>query len=82
MNSLSGISHLFVDISVLIFPLRTPTVDYHQLQPLSVNQGLEKTRKAKKKKKEKTHQKIDVFYLDTSAMDKNFLGLFHPSQNI
>ena len=51
VNSLSGIFHLSVDISVLIFSPRTPTVDYHQLQPLSLHQTFEKIRKATKKTK-------------------------------
>ena len=49
VNSLSGISHLSVDISVLVFRPWTPTVDYHQLRPLSVKQTFEKIRRAKKK---------------------------------
>ena len=76
MNSLSGISHLFLDISVLIFPLLTPTVDYHQLQPLSVNQGLEKTRKAKKK----TTRKLMFFILTLVQWTKISLAYSIPHQ--
>ena len=49
VNSLSGISHLSKDILLLIFRPWTPTVDYHQLQPLSVKQTFEKIREQIKK---------------------------------
>ena len=78
VNSLSGISHLSKDILLLIFRPWTPTVDYHQLQPLSVKQTFEKIRRANKKK----HQKVHVFYVDTSAMNKSYFVLFHPTTNI
>ena len=49
VNSLSWIFHLSVDVSVLVFRPWTPTVDYHQLRPLSVKQTFENIRRAKKK---------------------------------
>ena len=76
VNSLSGISHLSVDTLILIFPPQTPSVDYHEIQPLSVYQTFEKIMKAMKK-----HWKFMLFYVDTSTVDKGFLWLFHPSTN-
>ena len=77
MNSLSRIFDLTVDISVLIFQRWTQTIDWHLLTTIS-KKTFEKIRRPNKKHT----RKFIFFYVDTSALDKKYFRLLHPSKNI